>query len=541
MIQYGQCRGHGIGSRSRFDCSRSHVRVRAERKEDPNSEDNVTFNPVELGRKSRQAFDEVWNQMARISSPKTSFTVDELYAEDMSLGTFETPQAPFTNVLVVGGTGRVGRVLVRKLLLRGYSVKVFVRNSEGDAQDVLPASVELFEGDVGNLADCQRAVEGVDKIVYCASSTIAITANINRVDEAGVGNVARAFLDAKHRSAQRAGSSSPALKTIIADFSNEEVQEEWDILQIGPLEEEKSDTYRGQDFASALISEDLRRLSFSGSVYSRNGIAEFGGPVLGLPSTEGIIVHALTDGKPYTCILVDNEGHSYSSRFNTRLGYNNIRLPINSFRAMDPSFPPMTPSAIEVLKFRYDKSQLPSDVRNVSIEEERRVRNTFLFEVSYIKALPVNDEPALVLLSCAGSKAAAAAAASAAAAPDDALALTDADARKLAAKRRGEQVLRNSGVGYTIVRPGPMYEEPGGYRAMLFDQGNRIREGIGYADVADVCLRALHSIDAVNKTFEVCYEYTPEEGLQMYELVAHVPDRGNNYLEPALSVLERNT
>lgn len=35
---------------------------------------------------------------------------------------YESPDAPSTTVLVTGATGRVGRVLVRKLLLRGYKV-----------------------------------------------------------------------------------------------------------------------------------------------------------------------------------------------------------------------------------------------------------------------------------------------------------------------------------------------------------------------------------------------------------------------------------
>ena len=72
-------------------------------------------------------------------------------------------------------------------------------------------------------------------------------------------------------------------------------------------------------------------------------------------------------------------------------------------------------------------------------------------------------------------------------------------------------------------------------------QGERITQGISYADVADVCLKALHDRAARNKTFEVCHEYTPEEGLEQYELVAHVPNKSNNYLAAALSVLEKNT
>lgn len=59
----------------------------------------------------------------------------------------------------------------------------------------------------------------------------------------------------------------------------------------------------------------------------------------------------------------------------------------------------------------------------------------------------------------------------------------------LLTSRRGEDVLRASGLGYTIVRPGPLQEEPGGYKALVFDQGNRISQAISCADVADVTLK----------------------------------------------------
>ena len=125
-------------------------------------------------------------------------------------------------------------------------------------------------------------------------------------------------------------------------------------------------------------------------------------------------------------------------------------------------------------------------------------------------------------------------------------------------------------------------------------QGNRITQGISCADVADVCLRALHNPEARNKTFEarrgwgrgggqqrgrgpaasahiaapthaclpprpntldnhhrtaphppchpqVCFEYEPEEGLELYELISHLPDKSNSYLTPALAPLAKNT
>lgn len=84
------------------------------------------------------------------------------------------------------------------------------------------------------------------------------------------------------------------------------------------------------------------------------------------------------------------------------------------------------------------------------------------------QALPGGDESDFILVSCAGVGAGddkgdiGAAAMLTSGRPTTAVAL--------AAKRRGEAALRNSGLGYTVVRPGPLMEEPGGYKALVFDQ-----------------------------------------------------------------------
>ena len=60
---------------------------------------------------------------------------------------------------------RVGRVLVRKLLLRGYPVTVLSRSKPGEGSAVgLPSSVDVVVGDVGDRAACQRAIQGIDKV-----------------------------------------------------------------------------------------------------------------------------------------------------------------------------------------------------------------------------------------------------------------------------------------------------------------------------------------------------------------------------------------
>ena len=62
----------------------------------------------------------------------------------------------------VGMERRVGRVLVRKLVLRGYNVRVLVRN-KAQVLGILPSSVGIIEGDVGSPETLRAAVEGTDK------------------------------------------------------------------------------------------------------------------------------------------------------------------------------------------------------------------------------------------------------------------------------------------------------------------------------------------------------------------------------------------
>jgi len=70
-------------------------------------------------------------------------------------------------------------------------------------------------------------------------------------------------------------------------------------------------------------------------------------------------------------------------------------------------------------------------------------------------------------------------------------------------KLKGENALRESGLTYTIVRPGGLTNEPGDQHALQFDQGDRISGMISRADVAEVCIQALEQPAAQNVTLEV--------------------------------------
>jgi hypothetical protein len=63
-------------------------------------------------------------------------------------------------------------------------------------------------------------------------------------------------------------------------------------------------------------------------------------------------------------------------------------------------------------------------------------------------------------------------------------------------KKKGEEALRNSGLGYTIIRAGELVEEPGGYKALLFDQSDRIQDSISCADLADICVKVCQTPEA---------------------------------------------
>ncbi len=131
-----------------------------------------SVNPYALGRQARAAFDDLWNQVTRVAQPNRSYIFDDVLQPDAE----ESALYANTTVLVVGATGRVGRILTRKLLLRGYKVKALVRKRDSvrEGADVVPEAVEIAEGDVGEIKDVQAAMRGVDKASPAAYDEIGI-------------------------------------------------------------------------------------------------------------------------------------------------------------------------------------------------------------------------------------------------------------------------------------------------------------------------------------------------------------------------------
>ena len=67
-------------------------------------------------------------------------------------------------ILVAGGSGRLGSLLVRRLVAGGATVRVLTR-TRARAAHLNAALVEIVEGDVRVASDAQRAVAGADVVV----------------------------------------------------------------------------------------------------------------------------------------------------------------------------------------------------------------------------------------------------------------------------------------------------------------------------------------------------------------------------------------
>ena len=71
-------------------------------------------------------------------------------------------------------------------------------------------------------------------------------------------------------------------------------------------------------------------------------------------------------------------------------------------------------------------------------------------------------------------------------------------------KLKSENVLRESGLNYTIVRPDWLRDEPGGKLGFKIEQGDKISgRSISRSDVAAICLAALDDISTYHTTFEI--------------------------------------
>lgn len=80
-------------------------------------------------------------------------------------------QSYVPEVLVIGATGEIGRLVVRRLLLENrFRVRVLVRDLYSQTLNLLGTGVSYCQGDLSNVESLEYALTDVDKVVYVAGA-----------------------------------------------------------------------------------------------------------------------------------------------------------------------------------------------------------------------------------------------------------------------------------------------------------------------------------------------------------------------------------
>ncbi|MDR7161351.1 SDR family oxidoreductase [Arthrobacter sp. BE255] len=99
-------------------------------------------------------------------------------------------------ILVVGGTGRLGRALVPMLVEAGHQVRVMARGASQPFPGTTGDGVELLRGDLASDEDCRKAVAGCTAAVFAASGFGIKDSDPKTVDRDGAIRLVRAAADA---------------------------------------------------------------------------------------------------------------------------------------------------------------------------------------------------------------------------------------------------------------------------------------------------------------------------------------------------------
>lgn len=92
-------------------------------------------------------------------------------------------------ILVIGGTGMLGKPVAQQLKADGFNVRLLVRNPE-KARKLFGDGYELIQGDVDNVASLSAALTGVDG-VHISLKGGPTEADFERMDHLAVRDIAR--------------------------------------------------------------------------------------------------------------------------------------------------------------------------------------------------------------------------------------------------------------------------------------------------------------------------------------------------------------
>ena len=143
---------------------------------------SLLSNPFEAGKSLRQSLDSAFGT---VLSPqqRSIYYLDDRFRESSTpsenalafaersplFDQFSYDEDYIPEVLVIGATGEIGRLVVRRLVLSGkFRVRVLVRDLYSRTLNLLGTGVTYCQGDLSNVESLEYALTDVDKIVFCA-------------------------------------------------------------------------------------------------------------------------------------------------------------------------------------------------------------------------------------------------------------------------------------------------------------------------------------------------------------------------------------
>ncbi len=418
-------------------------------------------------------------------------------------------------ILVAGATGGVGKRVVSYLVKNHYPVRALVRDKV-KAEAILGREVELFEGDITIPETLtSQLMDRVSTIICCTGTRVqpveGDTPNREKyyqglkfylpevvdtpeiVEYRGIENLVKTAVDSK---SLRIG------ERLLFDFCN-------------PTLDLKNTWGAVDDIVMGGVSQSsLRLVNQSGLFLGNVSTANSGGfasvrtrnfnPPWDLSPYEGVELRVKGDGKRYKLILRcegkwDGIGYCYS--FDTVYDFwQTLRVPFQDlipvFRAKTvPDAGYFDPSKVYSMQLMLSKFEYDG-VLNPKFQP-----GPFSLGIESIKAYGGKPTPQFILISSAGVTRVGRPGINLEEEPP-AVRMNDQLGGILTWKLRGEEVVRSSGLTYTIIRPYALTEKPGD-KVLLADQGDTIKGEVSREMIAQLCIEAMKRSEATNKTFEV--------------------------------------
>lgn len=107
----------------------------------------------------------------------------------------KTKKKPKPSVLVIGGTGFIGRALTRKLVERGKDVRVLSRGNSGPFDDIAD-HVELYSAPLSNREALTEAMQGIEAVYHLGKSMDTTWEDCLKNDVGVTVGIAEAAIDA---------------------------------------------------------------------------------------------------------------------------------------------------------------------------------------------------------------------------------------------------------------------------------------------------------------------------------------------------------